>query len=131
MRVPADAEIWFSGEKTSQSGSFRQFVSPPLAAGREYTYEIRLKWREGERTRDQTRRVTFQAGDRIRLDYFGSDSAEARAYYFAPDSPGVGAAGGNSQPTSPTIFLSRPDNPPPRVLRLSEMGNQNFPVTSP
>ena len=44
VRVPAAAEIWFDGEKTSQTGSVRDFVSPALQTGRSFTYEIRARW---------------------------------------------------------------------------------------
>src|SRR5262249_40238954 len=33
VRVPADAEIFFEGEKTTQKGTLRRFVSPPITPG--------------------------------------------------------------------------------------------------
>src|SRR4051812_14539249 len=32
--VPADAELWFNGTKTTQGGTAREFESPPLAPGK-------------------------------------------------------------------------------------------------
>src|SRR5690349_5069797 len=34
VKLPAEAELWIDGSKTSQGGSYRRFVSPPLAGDR-------------------------------------------------------------------------------------------------
>jgi uncharacterized protein (TIGR03000 family) len=60
--VPADAELWFDGEKTSQTGAMREFVSPPLTLGTDYAYEIRARWMENGKQVDQTRSVTVRGG---------------------------------------------------------------------
>jgi hypothetical protein len=39
LQVPADTQVWFDGEKTTQTGTRRLFVSAPLTLGRQYTYE--------------------------------------------------------------------------------------------
>src|SRR5579884_166675 len=57
VTVPAGAELWVDGHKTSQTGAVRQFTSPPLAAGKDYTYELRAKWKDGGRTVEQSRTV--------------------------------------------------------------------------
>src|SRR6266404_8674517 len=33
VSAPADAEIWFDGSKTVQTGTLRRFVSPPIVPG--------------------------------------------------------------------------------------------------
>ena len=105
VRAPAGADIWFEEVKTLQGGSFRQFLSPPLTPGRGYNYEMRVRWLEGARPVEQTRRLTVYAGDRIAIDFYGPNSGEprasndvflsagpgstqTRAYYYAPVSPG-------------------------------------------
>jgi uncharacterized protein (TIGR03000 family) len=60
--VPADAELWFDGEKTAQTGTSREFVSPPLTLGTDYSYEIRARWLENGKPVDQTRSVTVRGG---------------------------------------------------------------------
>jgi uncharacterized protein (TIGR03000 family) len=60
--VPADAEIWFDGDKTSQTGAAREFVSPTLTPGTDYSYEIRARWTENGKPVDQTRSITVRAG---------------------------------------------------------------------
>jgi uncharacterized protein (TIGR03000 family) len=76
VRVPGDAEIWFGESKTSQTGAQREFVSPPLAPGKEYTYEIRARWIQDGKEVVQTRRVDVGAGSYATLD-FTKPAAEA------------------------------------------------------
>jgi uncharacterized protein (TIGR03000 family) len=78
--VPADAEVWFEGVKTAQTGAVRSFVSPVLASGQDYVYTLRVRWTEGERPVERTRRLTVRAGDAIALEFSGRGVAEARGY---------------------------------------------------
>jgi uncharacterized protein (TIGR03000 family) len=65
LRVPADAQIWFDGEKTAQAGTLRHFVSPPLTSGKEYLYEVRATWKEGEREVTESRHLSIRAGSHL------------------------------------------------------------------
>jgi uncharacterized protein (TIGR03000 family) len=67
--VPADAEVWFDDAKTSQNGSVREYVSPPLTPGRNYSYQIRVRWMEGDRSVDQIRKVAVRAGSMTTADF--------------------------------------------------------------
>jgi uncharacterized protein (TIGR03000 family) len=62
---PPDAEISFEGSKTSQIGSSRLYVSPPLVPGENYTYDIRVSWKENGREVTRARKVAVRAGDRL------------------------------------------------------------------
>jgi uncharacterized protein (TIGR03000 family) len=44
VQVPADAEVWIDGAKTTQMGANRRFASPPLTPGKNYTYEVTATW---------------------------------------------------------------------------------------
>jgi uncharacterized protein (TIGR03000 family) len=70
VRVPDNAEIWFAGAKTTQTGPVRHFVSPSLQPGRTFTYEIRARWADvsGRRV-DRTKEVKVQAGARVGVDF--------------------------------------------------------------
>jgi uncharacterized protein (TIGR03000 family) len=68
VRVPANAELWFDDEKTSQTGRLRPFVTPALEPGKDYSYEIRARWTEGGRAVEQTRIINLRAGDRLTLN---------------------------------------------------------------
>ena len=70
IRVPEGAELWFEGEKTSQTGSVRTFVSPAVQPGKTFTYTIRARWIGADgKPVDQKRDVKFQAGQRIGVDF--------------------------------------------------------------
>jgi uncharacterized protein (TIGR03000 family) len=69
VRVPGTAQLMFEGEKTTQTGPSRSFVSPPLRPGRTYVYEIKAKWMENDREAMQTRKVTVRAGEQVTIDF--------------------------------------------------------------
>jgi uncharacterized protein (TIGR03000 family) len=68
LRVPAGAEVWFDGNRTKQTGTQREFVSPPLPAGRTYVYEVRVRWDRDGKPVEETRRVRVWANARVNLD---------------------------------------------------------------
>jgi uncharacterized protein (TIGR03000 family) len=74
VRVPADAEIWVDGVATKQTGAERQFVSPPLEAGQEYSYELKARWIENGREIVQTRRIPVVAGLWKTVDFTQPDA---------------------------------------------------------
>src|SRR5262249_49776944 len=78
MSVPANAEIWFDGSKTVQTGTFRRFVSPPLVPGDDYAYDITAKWKENGREVTQSRRVRVHAGERVSINFPQVDPIMAR-----------------------------------------------------
>jgi uncharacterized protein (TIGR03000 family) len=90
MTVPANAEVWFNGTKTTQTGAIRRFFSPPVASDRKYSYEVHVV-AAGDRKMDVTRPVNVRAGDRINLDFTGDQVRESRggAGYYDPDAPAV------------------------------------------
>lgn len=69
VRVPANADIWFDGNRTTQKGSLRQFTSPPLDPNGAYSYEIRARWMENGRQVDRTEKVTGHSGERMTVDF--------------------------------------------------------------
>lgn len=69
VEVPSNAQVWFEGQKTNETGSSRTFVSPPVNPNQEYIYHIRARWQQNGKTMDQTKNVTVHAGDRITVDF--------------------------------------------------------------
>jgi len=70
VRVPENAQLWFAGAKTSQTGPVRHFVSPSLQPGRTFTYEIRARWTDASgRLVVRTKQVEVRAGARIGVDF--------------------------------------------------------------
>jgi uncharacterized protein (TIGR03000 family) len=66
--VPADAELWVDGSKTTSRGSVREFQSPPLEPGR-YAYDFRAHWMENGREMTQTQTVAVSPGAHITVDF--------------------------------------------------------------
>jgi serine/threonine-protein kinase len=67
--VPATAEVWFNGDRTAQKGQRREFVTPPLQAGRTFSYEIRARWPRNDTIFLRAQAMHFQAGDRVLVDF--------------------------------------------------------------
>jgi uncharacterized protein (TIGR03000 family) len=66
--VPADAELRFNGVPMRATGGLREFVSPPLIPGLDYTYLINARWFEGGRAIARTRKVQVRANLRLEVD---------------------------------------------------------------
>ena len=70
VRVPANAEVWVEGDKTSQTGAVRHFSSPALTPGKTFTYDLRARWTGADgKAVDRTKQVKVQAGARVGVDF--------------------------------------------------------------
>ena len=68
LRVRANAQVWFDGTATTLTGTLRPFIASSLEAGKDYGYEIRVRWTEAGKPVEQTRKITFRSGDRLTLN---------------------------------------------------------------
>jgi len=68
LRVAADAEVWFEGDKTKQTGTLRYFFSPPLPPGQKHTYDVRVRWNQDGKPVERKQRIEVSAGGSVRLD---------------------------------------------------------------
>jgi uncharacterized protein (TIGR03000 family) len=87
VRVPSDAKVWFENQATKQQGAVRNFVSPELTPGQNYTYDVRATWQENGRTVEQKRQVAVHAGSPVTIDFTKPAPAQPAA------APSAGAAG--------------------------------------
>jgi uncharacterized protein (TIGR03000 family) len=69
VSVPANAQLTLNGAKTMQSGAIRAFVSPPVAPGHDYYYDVTATWQEGGREVKRTKRIDVHAGDVIHVSF--------------------------------------------------------------
>jgi uncharacterized protein (TIGR03000 family) len=69
VHVPADAEVWFDGDSTQQGGEWREFASPPLTPGMDYSYEIRARWTVAGQAVEQTRTLVMRANDKVEVSF--------------------------------------------------------------
>jgi uncharacterized protein (TIGR03000 family) len=67
LRVPANAEVWFSGDKTTSTGSDRSFVTPSLERGRRFAYDIRVRWMQNGKPMEKVEKIPVHPGDRLNL----------------------------------------------------------------
>jgi uncharacterized protein (TIGR03000 family) len=68
--VPAGASVFFDGVATDQTGTDRTYVTPELAAGRKFQYEIEARWTAADGTPvDQTRTVIVTAGAKVQVNF--------------------------------------------------------------
>lgn len=69
VTVPENAKVWFDGSATNQEGAVRDFVSPPLRPGHEYTYDIKATWlnKDGKEV-TRTRQIDVRSGSQNAVD---------------------------------------------------------------
>jgi uncharacterized protein (TIGR03000 family) len=73
VNVPrANAELLINGNKTSQRGKVRRFVSDALAKGRSRTYKFTARWKEHGTEVERTKTVTLRAGEREVIQFTNS-----------------------------------------------------------
>jgi uncharacterized protein (TIGR03000 family) len=84
VKVPAEAELWFDESKTSQEGSYRQFVTPPLPGSGNLCYSVRARWliKGVELTREE--RVSVHPGGRETVNFLTVDHWTGRAIATLP-----------------------------------------------
>lgn len=75
IMVPPNAELWIAGDKTQQTGMHRTFITPELSQDRDFTYPVKARWRQGDRTIEQERNLTVHAGERVMLDLTSAGQA--------------------------------------------------------
>jgi hemoglobin len=74
VRLPADAELWINGGKTSQKGILRRFVSQSLDPCWTYAFTFRARWRTDSEEIEQTRNVVAQVGNDLIVDLTRGDT---------------------------------------------------------
>jgi uncharacterized protein (TIGR03000 family) len=74
VRVPADAEVWFGGDPTAQRGRTRLFTTPPLEAGRDWTYALRVRWTDAGKPVERSQTIHVRPGDKLLMDYTAAEA---------------------------------------------------------
>jgi uncharacterized protein (TIGR03000 family) len=86
VRLPtSNAELWVEGQKTTSTGTWRRFSSPPLVPGERYVYEFRARWFDNGREVLQSRKVPVQAGEQIIVDFTTPPQRDAES--MSPQTP--------------------------------------------
>jgi uncharacterized protein (TIGR03000 family) len=75
LTVPENAEVWFDDTKTTQTGRVRDYTTSNLTPGREYSYNIHVRWPDANgQMVEKEKKVSFRPGDNLRLDFTSSAS---------------------------------------------------------
>jgi uncharacterized protein (TIGR03000 family) len=122
MVLPEDAEVWFDGTKTTQTGTVRKFYSPAISTSKTFRYQIRVS--SASSKLDVSKPVSVSGGDRLTIDYRDGQVRETRnpatgtgAAYFDPDLMRSIPV----MPYVPSYFPNRSMSP------LSEGGSRDIP----
>jgi uncharacterized protein (TIGR03000 family) len=67
--VPADAEVFLNGQPTKLTGAKRVFVTPPLAVGKTYLYDVRVRWKVDGKPMEETREITLSPGKNVEVAF--------------------------------------------------------------
>jgi uncharacterized protein (TIGR03000 family) len=67
--VPQEAKVYVNGQLTRTPGPVRRYVSPGLARGRSYTYEVRAEVMRDGQPVSQTKKVRLRAGQTADLAF--------------------------------------------------------------
>jgi uncharacterized protein (TIGR03000 family) len=69
VKVPlALADVTFAGQRSSQTGTTRVFVTPALEADKTYTFTLQGNWTEGGEPKLVVRQVQVTAGQAVTVD---------------------------------------------------------------
>jgi len=69
VNVPAEATVWIDGNPTTQTGANREYVTPALTPGQNYSYQVKARWMDNGQPVEKTQKVTFQAGNQVQLNF--------------------------------------------------------------
>jgi uncharacterized protein (TIGR03000 family) len=66
--LPSEAALYVQGVRMDRTGSFREFVSPPLVPGEVYTYNLHAVWKENGKDVARDELVRVRPGERTDVD---------------------------------------------------------------
>jgi uncharacterized protein (TIGR03000 family) len=76
VRVPGDAKLFADGQATSMGGTERAFMTPEIAAGKDFQYTLKVEYTDNGATKTDSKQVVVRAGHRTVVD-FGGAAAKA------------------------------------------------------
>jgi uncharacterized protein (TIGR03000 family) len=84
VKLPAEAELWFDGFKTSQGGSYRQFLTPPLQSANNFRYLIQARWLIHDAELSRSEEVQVTPGGTVVVNFLTTDSWTGRRLETLP-----------------------------------------------
>lgn len=74
VSLPADARLFVDDVACNLTSGTRSFDTPKLEPGREYSYVLKAEVERDGKMRTDTRRVVFQAGKQVAVDFRSLDT---------------------------------------------------------
>ena len=98
--LPADATLTIDGAPTKSTSDVRDFVTPPLEAGKAFHYNMRARLTRDGNDVTIERRITVRAGEETVADLGlpGAPPSGSEAFYYSP----------GTAPTAPLVESRRP-----------------------
>lgn len=75
VHIPADARLYIDGNGTASGGATRQFETPPLESGREFTYNLRAERSVNGKLVAETRTIKVRSNETT-VVHFGDTPSE-------------------------------------------------------
>ena len=72
VKLPPGATLFVDDRKSPSSEPVRQFSTPPLPTGRDFSYLMRAEIVRNGQTETFTQKVPFRAGERVDVDFTSS-----------------------------------------------------------
>lgn len=69
MRMPAEAVLYVDGRKIDSTGPLREFTTPPLPVGRDFSYVMKTETMRNGRPESSMQKVLFRAGEIVSVDF--------------------------------------------------------------
>jgi uncharacterized protein (TIGR03000 family) len=84
VSLPGEAELWFDEMKTSQGGSYRRFLTPPLPSSRKLEYTLRVRWQIHGVELTRVEKVQVVSGGRFTVNFLTVNSWTGRRIETLP-----------------------------------------------
>jgi len=74
LNIPAQAQVWVAGKEVDAAANPVILESPDLREGQRYSFDVKVVWKERDKSRERRRTVTVDAGDNKSLTYAASSN---------------------------------------------------------
>jgi uncharacterized protein (TIGR03000 family) len=69
LNVPGNAKVFMNGKEVDTAAQPLVLESPVLKEGQQYTFDVKVSWREGAKSEERARTVAVDAGESKTLTY--------------------------------------------------------------
>lgn len=69
VKLPPGAVLFVDGRRNERTDSTREFTTPTLQAGKEYSYVMKAEWRRNGQPESQEQKIEFRAGEQLTVDF--------------------------------------------------------------